>query len=588
MTQFAFPSPLGVSAPRTDTYTNTNIDDAAVAYGPDVPGRVDEPRANRVHRPSALTMSRVSKSYGPVQVLHDVSIDIPARSVVSIVGENGAGKSTLMNILSGMTAPDSGSMLVDGRPYAPQDYLQATERGISRVFQEQSLVMNVPVYENLLLGQEHRYSRFGIWQDRTAMIAVAQQIVDEAGLDVDVRRKTGDYDFSKRQSIEIARACLAPVHVLGIAAPLVLLDEPTSALDRRDEQAFFDLIAERRKDGAFLFISHRLTEVLAIADIIYVLKDGRVIQRLQARDTDEGQLHGLMVGRERDEDFYFESRRRHIAGFLAVTPPATPVATPVATAEAPVLVVEGLTLKGAYDHVDLILRPGEILGIGGLLDSGKSALGKGIVGVESPDSGNVALCGGPLRKPDIVSAVDRGLAYVPAERLVDGLIPRMSVAWNVTLASGRDRFVGAAGWWRTAKEQTVSQSYIESLRIRSATPNALCERLSGGNQQKVVLARWLCRDPRVLVLDNPTRGIDAGAKEDIYRLIRDLTDQGLAILLITDELLELIGLSNRILIMQRGIVTAEITVSSDDPAHPPPTERELVKHMLPPSTKRSL
>ncbi len=571
MSKPAFPPPF-------EAETDTDVDVGSVAGRHAAAGH--QGASDEAHAASAFTLSHVSKSYGPVQVLHDVSIDIPAGAVVSIVGENGAGKSTLMNILSGMTAPDSGRMLFGGQHYAPPDYLHATQRGVSRVFQEQSLVLNVPVYENLLLGQEHRFSRFGIWQDRAAMIALAEKIIDDAGLDVDVRRKTGEYDFSKRQSIEIARACLAPVHVLGIDAPLVLLDEPTSALDRRDEQAFFDLIEKRRRRGAFLFISHRLTEVLAIADIIYVLKDGRVIQRLDAQYTDESELHGLMVGRERDEDFYLESRRRHTSARPSAA--ATPASTP-----SPVLAVEGLTLDGVYDNINLTLRPGEILGIGGLLDSGKSALGKGIVGVEPPDQGTVALCGGAPGKPDIVSAVDRGLAYVPAERLVDGLIARMSVAWNITLASGRDRFVRAGGWWRTREEQHVSQTFIDSLRIRSATPNALCERLSGGNQQKVVLARWLCRHPRVLVLDNPTRGIDAGAKEDIYRLIRDLTDQGLAVLLITDELLELIGLSNRILIMQRGTVTAEIAVSSDDPAHPPPTERELVAHMLPPSPKRS-
>ncbi|WP_158601912.1 sugar ABC transporter ATP-binding protein [Pararobbsia silviterrae] len=507
-----------------------------------------------------LRVESVSKSYGPVTVLQDVSLDIEAGSVVSIVGENGAGKSTLMNMLSGIVAPDSGSIRLRQTRFAPSDYRAATELGVSRVFQEQSLVLNVPVYANLVLGQAHRFSRFGVFDDRRAMIDVAQRIVADAGLDIDVTRITATYDFSARQSIEIARACLAPHHVLGIETPLILLDEPTSALDRRDEETFFTLIETLRARAAFLFVSHRLSEVLRIADVIYVMKDGRIVGRRAASQTDENELHSLMVGRERADDFYFQSRRRARAH-----------------SDAPALVVKGLTLAGEYHDIDFEVRAGEIVGIGGLLDSGKSALGKGIAGVDEPDAGTVALNGQPARRPDIVDAVAHGLAYVPAERLTDGLIASVSTAWNVSLASGRDLFSNRWGAWRIERERRVAARYIESLRIRSATPDTTTDRLSGGNQQKVVLARWLCREPRVLVLDNPTRGIDAGAKEDIYGLLRDLTDQGVAIVLITDELLELIGLANRVLILQRGRISAEVDIGPDAA----PTERELVAHMLP-------
>jgi ribose transport system ATP-binding protein len=499
----------------------------------------------------------LSKRYEVTKVLDRVDFEIPANAVVSFVGENGAGKSTLFNILSGIARPDAGAMTLHGAPYRPANYGQAAAAGVSRVFQEQSLIGNVPVYENLLLGHDHRFTHAGL-VDRKAMIAAARKIADAAGLDVDVKRRTRDYDFSKRQSIEIARACLAPLQLAGIERPLVLLDEPTSALDRRDEEAFFVLVEKLKQVGSLLFVSHRLTEVLAISDLIYVLKDGQITAKLTPDEADEDRLHGLMVGRERVADYYHENRQRTAAD------------APVAIA------VEGLVNPGVYEDIDLAIRAGEVVGIGGLLDSGKSAVGRGIAGVEAPARGTVRLDGEAAARPDIRRLVRQRLGYVPAERLTDGIIAPFTVAWNVSLASGADLFTNGIGLWRRRREVETAKRYITDLAIRSGRPDAVCTRLSGGNQQKVVLARWLCRDPKVLVLDNPTRGVDAGAKEEIYRLIRDLTDRGVAILLITDELLELIGLSNRILIMQRGQIVTEVAA----PPNAKPSERELVAWML--------
>lgn len=503
----------------------------------------------------------LTKAYGDTVVLDSVAFEVPAHSVVSFVGENGAGKSTLLNILSGIAQADAGAMRLAGQDYRPASYGSAVRRGVSRVFQEQSLIANVPVYENLLLGEEQRFARAGQLLDKRAMIAAAERIVEEAGIDVDVRRRTGDHDFSKRQSIEIARACLAPTHLLGVERPFILLDEPTSALDRRDEEAFFRLVAKVKQRGSLLFVSHRLTEVLALSDIIYVLKDGQLVARLDPATADERMLHGLMVGRQRAADYYHEKRQRAVFG-------------------APVrLEARKLDRPGIFTDISLSVRAGEVVGIGGLLDSGKSALGKAIAGVERPASGTVALAGGAHRTPAIGRFVRQGLGYVPAERLAEGMIAAFSVAWNISLASGGDRQTNRFGLWRRRLETATAERYTRDFAIRSATPGLRCARLSGGNQQKVVLARWLSRDPGVLVLDNPTRGVDAGAKEEIYRLIRDLADRGVAILLITDELLELIGLSNRILVLQRGRIAAEIPAPPDAK----PGERELVAWMLPQS-----
>ncbi len=505
-----------------------------------------------------LEVRALSKSYGPVKVITDVSFDVPRRSVVTLVGENGAGKSTLFNILSGLTRSDSGELRLAGNVYAPTSNSHAAMLGVTRVFQEQSLVHNVPVYENLLMGEEARFTRFGQWVDRKAMIAAAHRIIEEAGLDVDVRRQTGDYDFSTRQSIEIARACLTPTLLRGLKEPLILLDEPTSALDRRDEEAFFDLVRKVRAYGSLLFVSHRLSEVLNISDIIYVLKDGEIVTRVTPSETNEHELHGHMVGRERAADYYYEGRQN------------------ARSDKSPALKVEGVRLSAGGPVVDLSVQPGEILGIGGLLDSGKSELGKAIAGVTPPLEGQVSLGGRPAARPNVESLISAGLGYIPAERLVEGIIPAFPVGWNLSIGSG-DIFSSLLGLWLHRKERRVAQAHIDALAIRSATPGLPMQRLSGGNQQKVVLARWIERRPEVLILDNPTRGVDAGAKQEIYRILRDLTDEGIAIILITDELLELLGLSNRILIMQHGGVTSEI----EAPAHAKPEEQDLVARMLP-------
>jgi ribose transport system ATP-binding protein len=510
--------------------------------------------------PRSFAARGLTKRYGPTTVLDDVSFVIPENTVVSFVGENGAGKSTLLNILSGIVRADQGAMRFGSADFAPSHYGAALGAGLSRVFQEQSLVQNIPVYENIVLGHERFFDRTGQFVDRGAMIAAAERIVAEAGLEVDVRRRTGSYPFSTRQSIEIARACLAPLLIGGRSDPLVLLDEPTSALDRRDEEAFFRLIERMRKVGSLIFVSHRLTEVLGVSDRIVVLKDGRVVATLAARETSEAELHELMIGRERAVDYYHERRQRIVASEAP-----------------PVLSVEVLSRPGEYQEISLSIQAGEIVGIGGLLDSGKSALGRGVAGVEAPASGRIVFGGEPPERPDIKRLVRRGLGYVPAERLAEGLIPEFSLAWNMGAASGGDMLTNPLGFWRVGAEIRIAERFVRELSIRSGSPRQIAARLSGGNQQKVVLGRWLARDLKVLILDNPTRGVDAGAKEEIYQVIRGLAETGVAVLLITDELLELIGLSNRILVMQRGRIAAEVPA----PAAAKPTERDLIPLMLP-------
>ena len=503
-----------------------------------------------------LRVEGLSMSFGPVAVLQDVSFAVPTRSIIGLVGENGAGKSTLFNILTGLIRPDHGAVFFKDRPFRPRSYKEAFAAGVSRVFQEQALILSAPVYENLLLSQEHRFTRFGQLVDRRAMIRMAERIVEDAGINIDVRRNAGAFDFSKRQAIEIARACVAPRHLMGIEDPLVLLDEPTSTLDREDETAFFDLLRRLRRQASFIFVSHRLTEVRDISDIIHVMKDGRLVGTLGPREADEKTLHGLMVGRERADDYYHLDRQQ-------------------AVAERPVACrVQGLS-GAEFRDISIELRRGEIVGIGGLLDSGKSALGSAIAGVRPPSGGTVTLDGLPSSRPSIRRFVRQGLGYIPAERLVQGIIPGLGLAMNLTLPSA-DRYSPKLVW-RRGLERRAAEAAIRAMDIRSGSPTVLLSDLSGGNQQKVVLARWLQRDLTVLVLDNPTRGVDAGAKEEIYRHIRGVTEAGVGVILITDELAELIGLANRILVMQRGRVVIEIPA----PPEAKPTEHDLIAHMLP-------
>ena len=505
---------------------------------------------------AGLSIHDICKRYEAANVVDWVSMDIQAGQVVGLIGENGAGKSSLLNILTGVVRPDSGEMRLDGHLYNPRDCADAARKGISRVFQEQALIPNLRVYENLLLSHEARFTRFGQIIEQRRMIEFAQDIADQAGLMIDVRRPTSEYSFSKRQLIEIVRACVIPVRVLGIAQPVILLDEPTASLDRADEETFFKLVAAMRDTASFIFVSHRLSEVLTVSDSIIVMKDGHVVAKLAADDADEKRLHGLMVGRERQADYYHESLQA-VAG--------------------PRFALQARALGGhGYVGIDLDLHEGEIFGIGGLLDSGKSELGKGLVGVTPPTSGKVCLYEGPWRNPDMRNSLASGVGYIPAERLAEGIILDFPMSWNMSISSG-DLFSTRAGIWKDRHEREIAERMIGELNVRGATPSGACGKLSGGNQQKVVLARWLCRSVRILVLDNPTRGVDAGAKEEIYTIMRQLTAQGVAIVLITDELLELIGMSNRIAIMQRGRITALV----DAPPTSKPTEVEMVKLMLP-------
>ena len=510
-----------------------------------------------------LEVKNVSKSFPPVKALDSISMHVDEFEVVGIVGENGAGKSTLLNIISGVFGPDSGSVFLDGQPIQPKSYREANLLGIWRAFQETALIPGLAMYENMFWGHEDRFLKWGVFLDTGAMIREAEHIVREMGLNVNVKEPTYRYGFSERQAIEVAKAMLVS-EALEIRSAFILLDEPTTGLTQVEVSALLSLIKKLRQRASVIFVSHRLTEVLEVADRIYILKDGVVVDHLPANEATQEVLHSQMVGRARDADYYCEDTQRDSSGNRIV------------------LSLRGCSKQGAFTDVSFDVREGEILGVGGLIGSGKSKLGRALGGLLKLDEGRISVNGHITKDPSPISNKGLGMVYVPPERKVEGIIDGFPVAWNISFPSGesgRHGFTNRVGWWSSPRENREAHRLIQELLIKGS-PQTRAFQLSGGNQQKVSLAKWIRREPSLLILDNPTRGIDAGAKAEIYKLMRDLASLGAAIVLITDELLELIGMSNRILIMRDGAAVEMIEAPKDEK----PTEQQLITLMIGAST----
>lgn len=498
-----------------------------------------------------IAVASLRKTFASTTVLRNVSVGVFAGEIVGLIGENGAGKSTLMDIMCGVQQPSSGEVLVDGCPTRLDTLLDGARSGIFRVFQEQSLISRLPVYVNLCLGAEAEFSVAGVFR-RAAARQHARSLLTDLGLDYNVDRLVSEYSFGERQMLEIARS-ISLARIFRAASPVVLLDEPTAALSGAELEKFFELLGRLKGQGVgFVFVSHRLPELLEHCDRLYVLKDGAVVAEV-GPGTPEGELHRLMVGRERAGDLYRKGRQREALG---------PVRLRLARLTAPGL---------APTSVEV--RAGEIVGVGGLLGSGKSQLAAAIFGAASAAHGEVELDGTPLRA-GIDHRVRAGMGYIPLHRHAEGVSLGRSISDNMSdVVSGRRR---AFAFRAKGEERRHADLWAERLRIRMRDIDQHVRTLSGGNQQKVVFAKWLRAESGVIIADNPTRGVDAGAKEEIYDLLRDLTDEGASVLLVSDDLMELIGLSNRILIMHDGEVTGEV----QSPIATPASEETVVALMV--------
>ena len=498
----------------------------------------------------------LTKSFGPVRANKNVSLQIRIGEVLGLVGENGAGKSTLLSMLSGTLAPDTGTIQLHGERIHLDSYHEATLKGIFRVYQHQALIPNLTVAENIYLSQEREFQRLGLLS-HSSMVQSTQEIFDELGVDLSPSKPLSRLSFAERQVVEIVR-CLAQARLLGIDHPVILLDEPTSALTREQIDFFFSFVNKIKSRAAQVFISHRLDEIVELCDRLVVLKDGeKVAENDNPRDLDESEIHSLMVGRS------IEMFMRDRVGEDSIDRSVTPA-----------LELENFTSE-SFRGVNLTVYPGEVVGIAGVVGSGKSHLGRAVYELGRGCQGHLRIRGETPRKQGPRAGIRHSVGYVPTERHKEGLVLGMSVAQNHSLP-----YVGAA----LSKSPVIdaraelgqAREAIDQLKIRTPSPNVQIRNLSGGNQQKVIIARWLTLESQVLVLDNPTNGVDVGAKAEIYKILEEITSQGVAVLLISDDLPELITMSDRILVMKDGQIRAEHSVASEAP----PAEVDLVAEMV--------
>jgi ABC-type sugar transport system ATPase subunit len=480
-------------------------------------------------------MTGIAKRFGSVLVLDGVDLEVFAGEVHVLAGENGAGKSTLVKILAGVHTDFEGTLEIDGRPVRPDSPLAANALGVAMIYQELSLVPSMRVADNIFLGRSPT-SRAGLIDDR-AQRAEARRLLEPLGIEVDVDRLVEQLPIGTRQLIEIAKA-------LSYRAKVIVMDEPTSALSAPEVERLFGLIARLKAQGrGIVYITHRMEEIDAIADRITVLRDGRFVGSAPAAELPTPRLVEWMVGREVAQQF-----PRH---------EARPGAERLRVEE---FVVTGgaRSARPLVDRVGFSVRAGEILGIGGLQGSGASAMLMGLAGAYGDRArGRVWLDGRPvcIRRPR--DAIDRGMAMLTNDRKATGLVLSMSVVANATLADLRRLAPG--GWRRPRREREATSRLSEALHLRAASLEMEVGELSGGNQQKVALAKWLQTDPRILLLDEPTRGVDVGAKREIYQLMNEWTLRGIAIILITSEMPELLAMSDRILVLHRGRAIAELS-----------------------------
>jgi ribose transport system ATP-binding protein len=499
-----------------------------------------------------LEIRGVSKSFPGVKALDDVSFAINEGEVVGLIGENGAGKSTVLKVLNGIYRADEGGIFVDGSPVEINSPRQAFDSGIAMVFQEQSILPTLTVAENIFLGREEEFLRFGLIS-KARMNAAAAEELKKVHLDVHPATRCAELPFASRQMVEIAKALSLDTRISRDIT--ILLDEPTSVLERKEVDLLFDIVRDLKQRASFVFISHRLEEVLHICDRVYVMRDGKVVKELPAAGASISELHQHMVGRQLHGEYYRETRQ------------ATP-------GNETVLACRGFGKKGAFSDVSFDLKRGEVIGIAGVIGSGREDLARCLAGHAAPDTGQLEIAGQPVRFAGPHTATSAGVGLVPAERKTEGLVYSFSVAENMTLAA-LPAFTGN-GVIRFGAEAAIAKEWIDRLKIKTPSAATMAGSLSGGNQQKVVLAKWRIAGVKVLILDHPTRGIDVGAKEDVYELIRDMTAEGLSVILLGDTLEEVIGLSNRILVMRDGKVTSEIAA----PPGAKPPQVDIVRHMV--------
>jgi rhamnose transport system ATP-binding protein len=473
-----------------------------------------------------LKLSDVEKSFGAVRALRSGSISVDAGSIHALVGENGAGKSTLVKIVAGVYRRDAGEFLLDGRPVDFGSTAESKRAGIAVIYQEPTLFPDLSVTENIFMGRQLLGPGRRI--DRAAMYAEAEQLFTRLGVHIDPRRPAEGLSIADQQIIEIAKA-------ISLDAKLLIMDEPTAALSGVEVDRLFAVARSLRDEGrALVFISHRFDEVFALGDRVTVMRDGQYISTHDVAETSVDALVSEMVGREVAELF-----------------PKSP-----ATIGAPVLEVEGLSSTGVFHDVSFQVCSGEIVGLAGLVGAGRSEIARAVFGVDSYEEGTVRLNGKPVDRGNPSAAIHAGMAFIPEDRRKQGLVIEASVTRNIAAVIRPG--LAKAGLLFPGAENKAAGPWAARLQVKTSALDMTATTMSGGNQQKVVIAKWLATQPKLLIIDEPTRGIDVGTKAEVHRLLSELAGQGLAILMISSELPEVLGMADRVLVICEGRVTADL------------------------------
>lgn len=474
-----------------------------------------------------LELRNISKSFSGVEVLHHVSFALRPGEVHALLGENGAGKSTLVKVITGVHQPDSGEILLDGQPIRFGDTRETRQAGITAIYQELSLFPDLNVAENIFVGCQPVTAGGRI--DWRKLYRKAEELLTSLGVHLDLRQKARSLTIAQQQMVEIARA-------FSLNARILIMDEPTSSLTLSEVADLFRLVRRLRDEGtAIIFISHRLEELFEIADRVTVLRDGTYVDTRSMKDVTRDDLIRMMVGRTITNLFPKQDVK---AGDVA-------------------LKVEHLTREGSFWDVSFELRKGEILGMAGLVGAGRTNVARALFGVEPATSGRIQLNGRDVAITSSQQAIRLGLAYVPEDRQLHGLIPAMHITSNISLPLLRN--FASWGWMKNNLERKATYNAACQMEVRANHIWQLARELSGGNQQKVVLAKWLATNPRILILDEPTRGIDVGTKAAVHALMSKLASEGMAILMISSELPEVLGMSDRIIVMHEGHMTAQFS-----------------------------
>lgn len=498
-------------------------------------------------------LQNVDKHFPGVHALKAVDFEVNRGEIIGLVGENGAGKSTLMKVIYGAYQADAGHISIDGKTVRFQNPRQAMEHGIGMVFQEQSLITNLTVMENIFLGYERQFVRFGVI-DWKAMDAAARMQLAKVKLDIDPGTVTASLSFAQRQLVELAKVLTLEERINGDL--VILLDEPTSVLAKEEVELLFQIVRDLTKRASFIFVSHRMEEVLDLSDRIYVMKDGEVVDVVTQADAEKDAIQHKMVGRDVDKEYYREQKQRPYD-------------------ESQVLVnFDGVGLEGRFEDISFDLHAGEVLCLVGTEGSGREAVLRTVYGLDAPTSGSVTVKGQRVEHFSARAGVERGIGYLPRERKVEGIVNGMNVYENMTLSQLNN--YSSYGVLNVARERYLARDWINRLGIKTPSENKDCAGLSGGNQQKVVLAKWRSGGSDIMLLDHPTRGLDIGAKEDVYEMIREMSADGVGIVLVADTLEEAIGLSHSILVLKDGKFQRQF----DGTPGSKPSLYDLVHHMI--------